>query len=97
MPHPEVWRLRLRYRWFALNTTSIKSVEQIAVLVRDADGWKIDFTGSESEQLLEMVPKVFGDTAKAFNQVRAGILDGTLKTRDEARQELKRLKAKYGL
>ena len=66
-------------------------------LVRDADGWKIDFTGSESEQLLEMVPKVFGDTAKAFNQVRAGILDRTLKTRDEARQELKRLKAKYGL
>lgn len=66
-------------------------------LVRRADGWKIDFTGPESEPLLEMVPKVFGDTAKVFNQVRADILDGTIKTRDEARQEVKRLKAKYGL
>ena len=66
-------------------------------LVRHADGWKVDFTGPESEQLLEMVPKVFGDTAKMFNQVRAGILDGSIKTRDEARQEISRLKAKYGL
>ena len=66
-------------------------------LVRHADGWKVDFTGPESEQLLEMVPKVFGDTAKMFNQVRAGILDGSIKTRVESRQEISRLKAKYGL
>ena len=65
-------------------------------LVRQADGWKIDFTSPESEQLLETVSKVFGGTAKGYNQVRAGILDGAIKTRDEARQELKRLKAKYG-
>lgn len=66
-------------------------------LVKHADGWKIDFTGPESEKLLEMVPRVFGDTAKVFNQVRQGIVDGTIKTREEASQEMKRLKAKYRL
>lgn len=66
-------------------------------MVKHADGWKIDFTGPDSKQLLEMVPPTFRATAKMFDRVRTGIVDGTIDTRKAARQELKKLKAAYGL
>ena len=66
-------------------------------MVKRGDDWKIDFTGPESAKFLEQATEVFGTTAKMFDQIRAGILDKTLKSREACRQEMKRLKAKYRL
>ena len=65
------------------------------VLVKSPDGWKVDLT--RETELLEFGPKAFNDTAKMMDQVREKILDGTIASREESREELKRLKRELGL
>ena len=60
------------------------------VLVKSPDGWKVDLTGET--ELLEFGPKAFNDTAKMMGEVPEKILDGTIASREESREELKRLK-----
>ena len=66
-------------------------------LTKFADGWKVDFTSPEYKEYLEMSAQAFEDTAKMFNEVRQGIVDEKIASRDEARKELARLKDKYQL
>lgn len=65
------------------------------VLVKSPDGWKVDLTGEA--ELLEFGAKTFNDTAQMMDQIREKILDGTIASRAESREELKRLKRELGL
>lgn len=64
-------------------------------LVKSPDGWKVDLTGET--ELLESGSKAFNKTAKMMDQVREKILDGTIASRAESREELKRLRREFGL
>ena len=67
------------------------------ILVKSPDGWKIDFTDKAFEQLLELAPNTYRDTAKMLDSIRESILNGTITSRSESREEMNRLIAEYGL
>ncbi|HBE67741.1 MAG TPA: hypothetical protein DDW52_06285 [Planctomycetaceae bacterium] len=66
-------------------------------LLKGPTGWKVDFTGPENAQFLELSTDAFGRTISMFVELRSKIKDGTLSTRAESRAEMAKLKSKYGL
>ncbi len=77
---------------FAINANS-----PMQLLKGPQAGWKVDFTRPEYTEFLELSTDAFGRTTSMFVQLRSKVVDGSVRTREELRSVMAKLKSEYRL
>ena len=67
------------------------------MLSKTKQGWRIDPNKEDFKDFLLFGTRVFRDNETMYNALTAGIRNGEIKTRDESRDEMARLKERFKL